>query len=124
MNYPIGDFLIRIKNASLAKKRQVKVASTRLISSVACALKKQGYLREVVEKDGQLTAFISYRKKQPLIMNVRLISKPGLRVYKKADELEKIKKPTTLIVSTSKGVMSSREAIKKRLGGEVIVEML
>jgi small subunit ribosomal protein S8 len=77
-----------------------------------------------VEKDGQLTAFISYRKKQPLIMDVRLVSKPGLRVYKKADELEKIKKPTILIVSTPKGVMSSREAIKKRLGGEVIVEML
>ncbi len=124
MNYPVGDFLIRIKNASLAKKRQVEVVNTKLISSVAHALKKQGYLREVTEKDGQLIAFLSYRKKQPLIMEVRLISKPGLRVYKGASELEKIKKPTTLIISTSKGVMSSQEAIKKRLGGEVIVEML
>ena len=124
MNYPVGDFLIRIKNASLAKKRQVKVVNTKLISLVAHALKKQGYLREVTEKDGKLVAFLSYRRKQPLIMEVRLVSKPGLRVYKGANELEKIKKPTTLIISTPKGVMSSQEAIKKRLGGEVIVEML
>ncbi|MBU0569639.1 30S ribosomal protein S8, partial [Patescibacteria group bacterium] len=112
MNYPVGDFLIRIKNASLAKRRQVQMTSTNLISAVAKSLVKQGYLREVTEEGGQLTAFLSYRKKQPLIMNVRLISKPGLRVYKGADELEKIKKPTTLIVSTSKGLMTNMEARK------------
>ncbi len=56
--------------------------------------------------------------------NIKLVSKPGLRIYKSADELEKIKKPTFLVITTSKGVFSKDEALKKRVGGEVIAEIL
>jgi small subunit ribosomal protein S8 len=124
VNYPVGDFLIRIKNACLAKKREVRVESTKLIHAVARALKNSGYLDEVVKKGKSLSVRIAYRKKEPVIMNIRLISKPGLRIYMSVGELEKVKGPSVYIVSTSKGVMSIEEAIKKRLGGEVIAEIL
>lgn len=79
---------------------------------------------EVKEKDGKLKARIAYRKKEPIILDIRLISKPGLRIYMSVGELEKIKGPSIFIVSTNKGVMTNKDAIKKRLGGEVIAEVM
>jgi small subunit ribosomal protein S8 len=124
MNYPVGDFLIQIKNAALARKQGVDVSSTKLIRSVADEMKKMGYLDSVEEKDGRIIAKLTFHKKAPLISRVRLVSKPGLRIYVGADDLEKERGPSVFIVSTPKGVMSSQEAIKKRLGGEVIAEVL
>lgn len=124
MNYPVGDFLIQIKNASLAKKREVVVRNTKLIKAVADVLKDLGYLSEVKLSSGELTVEIAYHRKEPLINQVRLISKPGLRIYKGVEDLEKQRGPSVFIISTPKGVVSSRQAIKKRLGGEVIAEVL
>ncbi len=123
-NYPIGDFLIRIKNAGLARRREVVMQETKLVKSVAEALKKEGYLLEVTENDGELVAKLAYRRKEPVLLDLKLISKPGLRIYMGVDELEKIKKPSMLILSTPQGIMSSKDAIKKRVGGEVLVEIL
>lgn len=122
-NYPIGDFLIKIKNAALARNRKIETASTKLVKSVAKVMEKEGILEEVKEEKGSLQATLAYRKKEPFILDLKLVSSPGLRVYKGVDELEKKKGPSTYIVSTPKGVMSSREAIKNRVGGEVIVEI-
>lgn len=123
-NYPIGDFLIRIKNAGLARKRDVVMQKTKLIKSVADALKREGYLYEVTENDSELTVRLAYRRKEPVLLDLKLISKPGLRIYMGVDELEKIKSPSIFILSTPQGIMSSKDAIKKRVGGEVLVEIL
>jgi len=123
MNYPIGDFLIKIKNASLGGKREIVTKNTKLIEAVAKSLKARGYLTEV-KKDGQkLIVKIAYMKKRPVLLDIKLISKPGLRVYWGVDELEKKKGPSSFIFSTPKGIIFSDEAIKKRIGGEVIAEV-
>ena len=123
-NYPVGDFLIRIKNAVLAGRKEVVVQETKLIYEVAKVLNKLGYLSKVTKNKGMLKVVIVYHKRESLITDIKLVSKPGLRIYMKVKELESHKKPTTMIVSTPKGVMSSRDAIKKRFGGEVIAEIL
>lgn len=124
INYSIGDFLIRIKNATLARKKEMEVDNTKLIESVAKVLKKEGFLTEVTKKDGKLTVKPAYRKKEPVLMDLKIISRPGLRIYMGVDELAAIKGPSIFILSTSQGAMTSLEAIKKRVGGEVIVEIL
>ncbi len=122
-NYPIADFLIRINNARLAKNKEVVLKSTKFIKAAALALKKNGFLDELSEKDGFLTVKLAYYKKEPLMLGMKLISRPGLRIYKGADELAQIKGPSIFLISSPKGVISSREAIKERVGGEVIAEV-
>lgn len=124
MNYPVGDFLIQIKNAALAKRKSVTLSSTKLIKAVADSMVTSGFLHDVDVKDGMLTVGLVYRQKQPVVMNIMLVSKPGLRIYMNVDQLEKRKKPSILILSTPKGVMSSKKALKERVGGEVIAEIL
>lgn len=123
-NYPIGDFLIRLANAATAKKREVSVASTKLIKETAQALKKAGYLAEVEEKKGVLIAQLGIRHKKPIIMSVKLISRPGLRIYMAAAEIAKKKGPSRYLLTTPKGIMLSGEAIKTNVGGEVIAEII
>jgi small subunit ribosomal protein S8 len=122
-NYSIGDFLIRIKNVAMAKNKEVVVQSNNQIIAAAEALKKMGFLDVVKNEKGILTATLVYKHKKPRLMNLKLISKPGLRVYMGVDELEKKKSPSILMVSTPKGIMSSLKAIKERTGGEVVAEI-
>src|SRR3989344_8996002 len=124
INYPIGDFLTQIKNASLAGKKTVEVQTSSFIKATARVLQQENYLEDVREEGKKLTLRISYRKKEPIITDIRLISKPGLRIYMARDEIEKRHSPSILIISTPRGVMSAREAIKKGGGGEVIGENL
>lgn len=123
-NYPVGDFLIRIKNAAMARANSVEFPSTKFVVSVAKALVKEGYLEEIREEEGVLSVRLKFRKKEPLIGNITLISKPGLRIYMKTEDLEAKKGPSIFILTTPVGVMSSKEAVKKRLGGEVVAEVL
>ena len=123
-NYQIGDFLIRLKNASLAKAKEVAgIMATNFIKETAAALKKAGILDKIEDKDGSLTVSLAYRNKQPVLIDLKIVSRPGLRVYKNVEELEKEKGYYFLLVSTSKGIMASREAIKQRLGGEIIAKI-
>lgn len=122
-NYPVGDFLIRIKNALLAKKREVEVPGTKLIKEVATVLEKEGVLDEVRKVKGKLSVRLVFRKKEPVILGLKLISKPGSRIYWGVDELAKKRGPSIFILSTPEGILSSKEAIKKRVGGEVICEV-
>jgi len=122
--YPVGDFLIRIKNASLANKKEVEVFSSNFVKEVAKTLKDEGFLNTVEEKKGKISVTLAFSHKKPVVMDIKLISRPGLRIYKSVDELEKIKGPSILLISTPKGVLSSRKAIKQRMGGEVLAEIL
>lgn len=124
VNYPIGDFLIRVKNAASAGKKEIVVANTKLIKAVSDVLKKEGYLNEVSKTKDDLAVTLAMKNKKPILMDIKLVSKPGLRVYMSADELDARRKASILILSTPKGVVSSRVAKKARVGGEVIAEVL
>lgn len=123
VNYSVGDFLVRIKNAAMAGRREIVVSETKLIKAVAEVLKKEGYLDAVTSKDGKLTVSLAYHKKEPVLINLKLVSKPGLRVYMTVDELSKIRGASKLVLSTPKGVMSTKEALKSGVGGEILVEV-
>lgn len=123
VNYPIGDFLIRIKNAVMAGGKDVEFPANKLIVSVAKVLEKSGYLSNVTNTKGTLKASIAIKRKSPVMINLKLISKPGLRVYMNLDELKDKKGASMYIVSTPKGVVSTKEAIKLGMGGEVIAEI-
>lgn len=123
-NYHIADFLIRLKNASMANIKEVTMPSTKLIEGVAKTLKDENFLNEVSVKDGKITVKLSIYMKKPVLSNVTVISRPGLRIYMNVDELESIKSPDVYILSTPKGVMSGKKAIKQRLGGEVIAKVI
>ncbi len=122
-NYAIGDFLIQIKNSGMADKKEVTTKSTKLIRSVADVLKKNNYLDSVTEQDGNITVILKYHKKQPRLVDLKLVSTPGLRVYRNVDELGSHKGISRFIVSTPEGIMFSKDAVKKRIGGEVIAEI-
>jgi len=124
VNYSVGDFLVRIKNAVMAGRREIVVPETKLIKAVAEVLKKEGYLESVTSKeDGKLTVSLAYHKKEPVLINLKLVSKPGLRVYMAVDELSKIRGISKFVLSTPIGVMSTKEALKSGVGGEVLVEV-
>jgi small subunit ribosomal protein S8 len=123
-NYPAGDFLIRIKNSAMARRVDLSLSSTKFIYAISQCLKKEGILSEVKLNEGVLTVKISQWHKEPVLMDLKLVSKPGLRVYKSIDELKARKAgSSTLILSTPKGILSLKNAIKENVGGEVIVEI-
>lgn len=122
-NYPVGDFLIQIKNAAMARRKSVRTSSTKLIAAVAKVLVDMGYLTRSEVKEGMIEVGLAYHKKEPVLGNLRLVSTPGLRVYRDISEIEKKKGPSSFVISTSKGLLSTRQAIKARMGGEVLVEL-
>ncbi len=123
-NYRVGDFLIRIKNLAMARKIELTIPSTKLISALAKCLKEEGILSEVKLEKGEITVKIAQAHKKPVLVDLRLVSKPGLRIYKAVDEIKARKaRASFLILSTPKGIMSSKKAIKENVGGEVIVEV-
>lgn len=124
INYSIGDFLIQIKNAAMARTKEIVVSENKIIRASAEALKKAGYLDGFTkEKDRKLKVALTFKDKKPLLMDIKLVSKPGLRIYMSIKELEKIKRPTTFLISTPKGIITSKEAVKNRIGGEIIAEI-
>lgn len=125
VTYLIGDSLIRIKNASLSRHKSVSVVNSKFVVAVVEALQRAGIVRdyEVAEDKRTVTVHIAYRKKEPVLMNLKLVSTPGLHLYMGAKELSDRKKSTSLILSTSKGVLTSKEAMKLGVGGEVLVEI-
>jgi len=124
MNYPIGDFLIRVKNVAMAGNKELIVKKTKLIKAVSDVMKKIGYLDDVLEDGENIKVRLAYKRKRPVLMQLKLMSTPGMRVYMNVEELEKIKGPSTYVLTTPLGVLSKEEAIKKRVGGEVIAELL
>lgn len=123
-NYPIGDFLIKLKNTAMAGNKSLEANANKQIVAIAESLKKLGYLSEVKKEKEVLRISLAYKNKRPVLTDLKLISKPGLRIYMGASDIEKKRGPSIYIISTPKGILSSREAVKQRAGGEVIAEIL
>ena|SRR3990172_6008342 len=122
-NYPVGDFLIQVKNAAMARNKEIRVPATKQVVAVAQALKKLEYLDDVKKEGSFLKVSISFRDKKPVVMKLKLVSKPGLRIYMGVGEIEKKRGPSVYLISTPKGIISSKTAVKDRTGGEVIAEI-
>ena len=121
------DFIIRIKNGSKAGRKTILAPASNFCVSIAQLLKKYGFIADFsvagdVKKD--MTIKLAYDNNEPRVNDVQLFSKPGRRIYEKNSSLPWGKSPSSLIiVSTSSGVMSQKEAKKQGLGGEIIAEI-
>lgn len=126
MTDPIADFLTRVRNANSAKHKVVEIPSSNVKKAVANILLEEGYIKDIEEyKDGSLPMLKLTLKygvdSEKVISGLKRISKPGLRVYAKADEVPKVLNGLGVaLISTSKGVLPDREARKLGLGGEVL----
>lgn len=125
MSDPISDLLTRIRNAQQAGKIEVSAPASKLKAAIAEVMKKEGYIEDygVAERDGkpQLSIRLKYYQGQPVISMMKRVSRPGLRQFRRKDELPKVMGGLGVaIVSTSKGIMSDREARAAGHGGEVI----
>lgn len=125
MTDPIADLLTRIRNGQAASKAQVSMPASKAKKALANVLKSEGYVGDVVEQDvdgkPQLTITLKYYEGKPVIDTLKRVSRPGLRIYKAKDEIPKVLGGLGVaIVSTSKGVMSDREARALGEGGEVL----
>jgi small subunit ribosomal protein S8 len=146
MTDPIADMLTRIRNANAIERPAVEMPATRLKAGVAQVLKDEGYIldyqvgRYSTAEDGHkvfepsnelgkpktiLRVYLKYGPEgEKVIRHIRRISKPGLRVYKRSDQLKRVLDGLGIaIISTNKGVMSDRKAREQKVGGEVLANV-
>ena len=122
---PIADFLTRIRNANMVFMDKVEIPASKTKLALANILKDEGFIKDVeyIEdgKQGVNRVYLKYADKQRVISGLKRISRPGLRVYAKKDELPKVLGGLGIaIVSTSSGLMTDKNARKQGLGGEVL----
>lgn len=122
---PISDFLTRIRNAAKAKKTSVDIPSSHMKKNLAEILKQQSFITDfsIVEdnKQNMLHINLKYRNGMSAISGLRRISSPGLRVYKNSTDLPRVLNGLGIaVVSTSKGLLTDKEARKNAVGGEVV----
>ncbi len=122
---PIADFLTRIRNASKAKLLRVDIPASKMKIQIAEILKNEKYINDytIVEDNKQniLRIQLKYRGGVPAISGLKRISKPGLRVYKPAEQLPRVLNGLgTAVISTSKGLLTDKQARSQSIGGEVI----
>jgi len=126
MTDPIADMLTRIRNANMVKHEKLELPASNIKKEIADILKREGYIRdyEFIEdnKQGALRLFLKYgTNEERVITGIKRISKPGLRVYANASEMPRVLNGLgTAIVSTSKGVLTDKEARSQAVGGEVL----
>ncbi len=122
----IADLLTRIRNANSAKHDSVEIPASNMKKAICQILLDEGYIRNftVTEdgKQGVIKVTLKYGEgKTPVIKGLRRVSKPGLRIYSNAEELPRVMKGLGVaIISTSRGVMTDRQARKENVGGEVL----
>jgi small subunit ribosomal protein S8 len=125
MTDPIADMLTRIRNGQKARKVSVSMPASHIKTAVAKVLKNEGYITDYVS-DGQgadatLTVELKYFEGEPVIERVQRVSKPGLRVYRRKEDLPRVLGGLGVaIVSTSAGVMSDKQAREQGIGGEIL----
>lgn len=125
---PIADYLTRIRNAQMAGHRMVTIPASNLKKKITEILYNQGYIlkykfEDTVNKQGQILIALKYSKetKKPVIQKLKRISRPGLRHYVKSTQMPSIINGLgTAVVSTSRGVLTGKEAKKENVGGEVL----
>lgn len=125
---PIADLLTRIRNAVMVGKNEITVPSSKLKVVVAKELKKAGYLTDVKVESAKprdiLVVTINKPGENANINEIKRISKPGRRVYVSANDIPRVKSGRGIVlVSTSKGVVTGQDAVKQRLGGEVLLSV-
>ena len=125
---PISDFLTRIRNAQRAHLDAVASPSSRLKYAIAKILEREGFVGPVAETtEGvrkTITVLLKYNGQDPAIRSIKRISTPGRRLYRGSDELPRVLSDYGIaIVSTSAGMMTNKEARRRKLGGEVICEV-
>ena len=126
MTDPLGDMLTRIRNAQMRKKSKVSTPASRLRKNVLDVLQQEGYIRGYAEVDfdsgkAELEIELKYFDGQPVIKEIKRVSKPGRRVYSSVKNLPTVANGLGVaILSTPKGVMSDTDARKENVGGEVL----
>lgn len=128
---PISDMLARIRNAALARHESTRVPASKIKLAVAQLLKQEGYLADVrSEKWGQsqhesLTLVLKYgRDKKAAFQGIRRVSRPGRRVYVRHDQIPRVLSGLGVsILSTSQGLMTDKDARRKKVGGELLCEV-
>ena len=125
MTDPIADMLTRVRNGLAADKVAVEIPGSKVKSAIAKVLKDEGYINDfdLSDKDGKpvLTVTLKYYQGEPVIRMLKRESKPGLRVYKNCGELPSVMGGLGVaIISTSRGIMTDRQARKAGVGGEVL----
>lgn len=128
MNDPLADMLTRIRNAGMAQFDQVDIPLSNLKVSVAKVLKDEGYITDyhIVQEGHQGTLRVDLKygpNNEKVLTGLKRVSKPGLRVYVKSDQIPKVMSGLGIaILSTSKGVVTDREARRLQVGGEILCE--
>jgi small subunit ribosomal protein S8 len=126
MTDPIADLLTRIRNANSMRHETVEIPASRLKSDILNVLKQEGFIVDFVSKNeavgSTLVVTLKYAaNNERVIKGLKRISKPGLRVYAQASQLPKVLNGLGIaIISTSKGILTDREARKQQIGGEVL----
>lgn len=125
---PIADLLTRIRNAIMVRKNEVRVPASRLKKAIAETLVQNNYLHSVKLEEGSprgtLVVTINEPGANSVITEISKVSKPGRRVYVRANEIPRVKNGRGIVLlSTSKGIMTGHEAKKQHLGGELLVEV-
>lgn len=125
MTDPIADMLTRIRNANKMLHETVEIPASNIKTSILNVMKNEGFIgdfkTETNDNKSVTTVTLKYVDKERVIKGLKRISKPGLRVYVEADKLPKVLNGLGIaVISTSKGVMTDKEARKQKLGGEVI----
>lgn len=125
MTDPIADMLTRIRNAAHAKQKRVDMPVSKLKTEIARILKDSHFIHDYKVLDdghhGVLRLYLKYYQDRPVIRSLQRVSRPGRRIYKGADELRPVRNGLGLaIVSTSRGVMTDRQARAAKVGGEVM----
>ena len=128
MNYTVGDFVIQLKNGSMARKKELIIPYANISKAIAKVLVKEGFIESVAEDtiDGHryLVINLRYQRRKPTLTDVALVSKPSLRIYVGADEIMKKQGRSAIaVLSTNSGVMTGKEAIKKGVGGELLFKV-
>ncbi len=128
MNYTVGDFVIQLKNAAKANIRELYVPFSNTSKAVGRVLIKTGFLEDIKEEnvEGKKVLYVKLRfqSRRPTLTDVAIVSKPSLRVYIGVDEIAKEEgRIMTAIISTNKGIMAGKEAIKKKVGGELLFKI-
>ena len=123
---PIGDMITRIRNAQLRSLNKVSIPSSKFRAKILDVLRQEGYISNYKflsddKKKGTLLVDLKYNNGLPVIKEIKRVSKPGRRIYAKADSIARIQNGLGLaIVSTSQGIMSDNDARNKNVGGEIL----
>ena len=129
MNNKVSDFVIRIKNASLARRKKVFLPYCNVNKKIGMVLVKEGFLESIKETETSdkkvLEAVIKYERREPVLTDVKIVSKPSLHIYTDVANIPAIQRRGryTIIISTNKGIMSAKDAYKKGIGGEVLFKI-